>query len=413
MSLQQEMKNEPTETIATAAQASRARLRLALVVSHPIQHFCPMYRSITTDGRVELLVVFAESGAEPRFDSGFGRVIKWQNDILNGFSYTVVGGTGANRSQGVLEKLNGFVPDVVYVHGYAKDYLRAVMRWARKLQIPVMMTSDSELLHRRPWGVKAIKRITLPRVLQAVDLFLTVGDENERYFRHYGASPERFHRVQFSIDSSYYEKVLADKSAVRKNLRRRLCIGDESVVILTVGKLIPRKRQADLLRAFSKAQKSGCKPAVLLIAGDGPDRTELEEIAQPLGNTVRLLGFIGVDVLPEHYAAADIYVHPSSFDPHPLAISEALYCGLPVVVSDRVGSRGPTDDVQVGRNGWVYPSGDANALSAILCELINNPILRESAGLASQVIGADHAAHRCATLFVDGALRARENHRKD
>jgi len=112
--------------------------------------------------------------------------------------------------------------------------------------------------------------------------------------------------------------------------------------------------------------------------------------------------------LPKYDVAADIYVHPSSLDPHPLAISEALYCSLPVVVSDRVGSIGPTDDVQEGKNGWVYGNGDVAALSAILVKLIDDPGLRESAGKASRALGEAHAADHCGSLFIDGAFRALE-----
>ena len=61
------------------------------------------------------------------------------------------------------------------------------------------MTTDSELRGRRPWHVLLAKRIVLPRVLRKVNMFLTVGDENERYFRHYGVNTVRFHRVGFSI----------------------------------------------------------------------------------------------------------------------------------------------------------------------------------------------------------------------
>ena len=84
---------------------------------------------------------------------------------------------------------------------------------------------------------------------------------------------------------------------------------------------------------------------------------------------------------PKYYAAADIYIHPSSFDPHPLAISEALYCGLPVIASDRLGSIGPTDDVQVDRNGWVFPNGDVEELSKVLAKAIDNPAIRTRAAV--------------------------------
>ena len=63
------------------------------------------------------------------------------------------------------------------------------------------------------------------------------------------------------------------------------------------------------------------------------------------------------------YCAADVYVHCSDNEPHSLAITEAIYCGLPVVLSDRCGSYGPTDDVQPGINGFVYRCGDVSDLS--------------------------------------------------
>lgn len=381
---------------------------MAIVVSHPIQHFCPVYRCIAADSRLDLLVIFAEAGAAPRFDSGFGRVIKWQDDLLEGFQYTLISAKESERANAVLLELNKFKPDAVYVHGYALSYLRKTIRWANKSKIPVLMTTDSELRHPRPLHVRLAKRLMLPRILRRVDMFLTVGDENERYFQHYGIGSDRFHRVPFSIDSAYYDKVLANRPAVRQNLRERLGLTEDTVAILTVGKMIERKEHASLIRAFAQATRSLNRPAVLLVAGDGPLRPQLEELAKPLGTSVRLLGFIGVDQLPEYYSAADIYVHPSSHDPHPLAISEALYCSLPVVVSDRIGSVGPTDDVQVGVNGWEYPNGDEASLSGILAHLINHPELVASSGARSREIGLLHSSDRCGRLFVDGAIHAIE-----
>jgi glycosyltransferase involved in cell wall biosynthesis len=365
-----------------------------------------MYRCISEDPRIDLLVIFAEAGAVPRFDSGFGRVIKWQDDLLEGFPSILIGAQESERSRAVLRELAKFGPSAIYVHGYAVNYLRDTIHWARRSGVPVLITTDSELRHPRPWYIRIVKRFLLPRVFRKVDVFLTVGDENERYFRYYGVPEERFHRVPFSIDSAFYDKVLANQADVRQKLRQQLGIPPETVVILTVGKLIPRKEHASLIRAFAAAVRSADHSAVLLIAGDGPLRPELEELAKPLGSAVRLLGFIRVQQLPEYYSGADIYVHPSSHDPHPLAISEALYCGLPVVVSDRTGSAGPTDDVQVGFNGWVYSNGDDVALAKILAHLIDNPEVRASLGAHSRELGLLHSSSRCATRFVEGALRA-------
>lgn len=385
--------------------------RIAIVVSHPIQHFCPLYRAIAQDSRVDLLVIFCERGAGPLFDKAFGRTVQWQDDILKGYEHTVIEAAPHGRPAAVVERLSAFRPNAVYCLGYHQKYIRAALRWARQRSIPTLITADSELLHQRSYRVRLLKAVVMPRILRNVDMYLTVGDENERYFEHYGAKRRQFHRMPFSIDSHYYDRILSEREPIRIRERKRLRIPEDAVAILNVGKFIPRKRQADLLKAFALIQNTAKFPTVLLLAGDGPDRTMLEEVARPVEHAVRFLGFTSVYDLPAVYLASDIYAHPSSHDPHPLAISEGLYCGLPAVVSDRVGSAGPTDDVQVGKNGLRYPSGDILRLAEALRGLVDNPEIRERAGQHSAEIGKSHAVDNCATQFVEGVMRAISNRR--
>lgn len=370
-----------------------------------------MYRAIAHDGRVNLLVIFAERGGGPLFDQGFGRTVQWQDDILEGYEHTVVEAAGPDRTAAVLERLSAFKPDAVHCLGYHQNYVRAALRWARRRSIATLITTDSELLHERPYHVRLSKAVLVPRILRDVDLYLTVGDENEKYFEKYGAKRQQFYRVPFSIDSPYYDRVLSQRQQIRIEERARLRIPENAVAILNVGKFIPRKCQADLLQAFSLLQETARFPTVLLLAGDGPDRSLLEEAARPIAHAVRFLGFTSVQDLPRIYVASDLYAHPSSHDPHPLAISEGLYCGLPAVVSDRVGSAGPTDDVQMGKNGWRYPCGDVLALANILRDLVNNAETREQAGLHSREIGKSHSLDNCANRFVEGVMRAISNRR--
>jgi glycosyltransferase involved in cell wall biosynthesis len=368
-----------------------------------------MYRAIAQDPRVELLVLFAESGPAPRFDPGFGRTLQWGDDIVSGFAHAAIpdaNATSRARAAWTLRQLEHFAPDVVYVHGYALPYLRSAMRWARRRGIPVLMTTDSELLHRRPLATRIAKRVLLPGILRDVTTFLTVGDENESYFRHYGVNPARFHRTPFSIDSLFYDSFLQRREEVRTRFRSAHNIPADAIVLLTVGKLIPRKAQLDLVRALTNVLPQLRSRAVLLIAGDGPDRALLEAAAYPIGDAVRMLGFIGLDELPACYLAADLYVHCSDDDPHPLAISEAIYCGLPVLASDRIGSIGPTDDVQPGRNGAAYSCHDIGALTALLVQWINDPKKRAAASIVSRQLGEAHAATRVAAEFVQAALDA-------
>lgn len=364
-----------------------------------------MYRQIVADGRVELLVIFAEAGAAARFDTDFNRVVKWQDDILEGYPHVIAAAPEAERAGRVLAELATFAPDVVYLHGYHQPYLKEAMRWAHHAGVGVLMTTDSELRKPRPLHVRVAKKLLLPRSFRDVDLFLTVGDENERYFEHYGVRRDRFLRVPFSIDSASYDKVLEKRTEVRSALRQRLGIADDEVMVLNVGKLILDKGQGYMIEAFAQALTKCNQKATLVIAGDGAERANLEAQIKSMGSSVRLLGFIGVDELPQYYVAADLYAHPSGYDPHPLAVSEAIYCGLPLIASDRIGSTGPTDDLQIGKNGWVFPYADVPAMAGLLLQLIDDADLRRHAGQISGTIGPIHASDRIAGLFIEGALR--------
>ena len=108
-----------------------------------------------------------------------------------------------------------------------------------------------------------------------------------------------------------------------------------------------------------------------------------------LSEGIRFAGFVPVTELPAYYAAADILVHPASADPHPLAVGEAIYCGLPAVVSDRVGCVGETDDLRVGKNGLEFPCGNVEALQENIERLVADPMLRARMSEASCHIGQE------------------------
>jgi glycosyltransferase involved in cell wall biosynthesis len=85
---------------------------------------------------------------------------------------------------------------------------------------------------------------------------------------------------------------------------------------------------------------------------------------------VRFLGFVNQSGLPETYTASDILVLPSSYEPFGLVVNEAMLCGCPVVVSDRVGAR--FDLVRPGETGYIFPCGDVAALAAALSDALRD-----------------------------------------
>ena len=94
--------------------------------------------------------------------------------------------------------------------------------------------------------------------------------------------------------------------------------------------------------------------------------------------------------------ASDVFVMASSMDPSPKAMSEALFLGLPVVCSDRVGT---CDDLVSERNGFAYPCGDVPALAARLAELAD-PALRQRLSQGSRAVAAENDFRAATRLLI-------------
>lgn len=168
--------------------------------------------------------------------------------------------------------------------------------------------------------------------------------------------------------------------------RMRLSLPADASIVGTVGRLDPVKDQAGLIRAF--AQVRAQHPAALLVvAGDGPCRAELERVAAGLGQRdhVRLLG--NRDDIPTVMSALDVFVLPSIAEGISNTILEAMATGLPVVAT-RVG--GNPELVEEGVGGALVPRSDPDALAAAIAAYTGDAELRRRHGQASRQRAIGH-----------------------
>ena len=370
--------------------------RVAVVVSHPIQYFCPQYASHARLAGVELRVFFASRhGLDAYHDRNFGRSVRWQGLTLD-FPHEFLPGA-ANRAvtatidaPAVGERLAAFGPRVLVVHGYGQRLARRALAWARRSGVPVAMFSDSELRQRRPWIRRALKALVLPPLLRRVDRFLTASAANEAYLRRYGVPDERFVRCPYPLDVRSLDRPVAARESARAAIRREHGIPDDHHVLLMVGKLAPWKRQRDLIAAAARLERTPAGDVTVLLAGSGVEEPALRALAgRPGAGRVVFAGFVQPRLLGRYYCAADVCVHCAEREPYGVAVAEAAYVGLPLVVADRCGAQGPTDAAQPGVNACVYPSGDIPALAAALERLLASPERRAAMGRASRRIGQD------------------------
>lgn len=364
----------PVESVAVAGcRASSNRIRFAVVISHPIQHFAPLCMRLARDPDIELRVFYCcDWGVHEYRDRDFGRDVTWDIPMLDGYDHEFLPIRRRPRSLGfyeidnpqVGERLTAFAPDAVWVHGYAHRTSWRVLRWARG-RAAVLYFGDSELLGLRGALARCLKRIVLPRFFRRCDGFLTIGDNNEAYYRHYGVPASRMFRGCFPIDVRRFQSAVEHLTADdRGRMRERFGLSSDSVVALFVGKLTGIKRPLDLVEAVGLLRDT--VPSLqALIVGSGPLEPLLQRRINELGlaSRVRMAGFINQTEMPSVLWVGDFIAMCSEKDPHPLAVSEAMAVGNAVVASDRVGCVGPTDAARPGYNAVTYPCGDVAALA--------------------------------------------------
>jgi glycosyltransferase involved in cell wall biosynthesis len=277
----------------------------------------------------------------------------------------------------VLRELRQGRFDVAVLPGYAMFASQLAAAYCRLTRTPYVMFSETTLLDRRPAPLRALKRLLVRPLISGAAAWLATGVLSREYLVSYGAREEDVFFFPNTPDVAALAAEAERRRPDRAVLRRELGAG-EAPVILFVARLIGVKR-CDLLLEAAKRLRSRGSAFNVWIAGDGPEREALERQAREAGlHDVRFLGNVDSAELPAIYAAADVFVLPSDHEPWGAVVCEAAACGLPLVLSDRVGSA--PDAVVDGENGYRFPAGDADVLAGALERLLADEDRRKRMG---------------------------------
>jgi glycosyltransferase involved in cell wall biosynthesis len=396
-------------------------VRLAYLVSHPIQYQAPLLRRIAREPGIDLTVLFGSDFSVRSYrDEGFGREVAWDTPLLDGYRSeflpklrdTGTLSVASPISRGIVSALRRIQPDALWVHGYASiNALHGILA-ANALGIPVLLRAESWLADRpRSPLTLAAKSLFFGVLGPAVDAVLPIGTVNAAYWSHYLPDTPQF-RVPYAVDNNYFASRADAARPDTADLRANLSLGPDRPVILFASKLQPRKHADHLVEAFSRFIAGRAAPPYLVIVGDGESRAALEALTASLGLTdhVRFAGFRNQSELPGFFALADVFVLPSRHEPWGLIVNEAMACGCPVIVSSDVGCH--ADLVQDGVEGCIYPVGDVSALTAALQRIFATPTIAQQMGIAARARIAswsfeeDIAGLRAALAHTTGKLRA-------
>jgi len=374
-------------------------VRLAYVVSHPIQYQAPLLRRIAREPGIDLTVLFGSDFSVRKYkDEGFGVEVRWDVPLLEGYKSEFLkpwrdkGGVSATTpiSRGVMRRLQNAdgspAFDAVWVHGYASVNALQTIVAAKALGIPVMVRAESWLGDRERAGWKlALKKLFFHALGKSIDAVLPIGTVNSRYWHYYfGESVPQF-LMPYAVDNAYFAALAAEAAPREAELRAELQLDAGRPVILFASKLQTRKHADHLLEAYRAfaAHKSGAHVPYVVIVGDGEERANLEAYCAEHGlSDVRFAGFRNQSELPRFFQMSSVFVLPSRHEPWGLITNESMASGCPVIVSSDVGAH--ADLVADGVEGCVYPVGDVAALRHALERVFATPETPRQMGEAAR-----------------------------
>lgn len=344
--------------------------RLAIVTTHPIQYYAPIFQLLSRRGKIDLKVFYTIGMANyaSKIDPGFGRSVDWDIPLLDGYPYSWADNSAADPGtrdfRGIVtpklvNQLNEWEPDAILVFGWAYlSHLKILLHFKNK--VPVYFRGDSTVLNE-PLGIKKILKLVFLRwVYSHVDHVFFVGINNKAYFTRYGLKNTQLTFAPHAIDN---ERFVIDRGGESSQLRRSLDLEDQDILILYAGKFEMVKNVPLLLSAFIALNRANVH---LLLVGNGEYEIQLKNAASksPMPDNIHFLDFKNQTYMPVIYQSADLFCLPSKSESWGLSVNEAMACGKAILASDKVGCA--ADLVKPGENGAVFRSDDADSLTQCL-----------------------------------------------
>ncbi len=255
--------------------------------------------------------------------------------------------------------------ELVHAHGHPYPTSLIAGKLAKQHSKPFVLTQHNTFIQYDSTfdRVERLNDLTVGKeTLKAADRIITVSNATRDYVLSLGAKPEKIKVLRNGVDLDHFRPL----SGKREEMRRKLGISQNAIVVLTVRRLVYKNGIDTLVDAANIAVKKNPK-VVFLVVGKGPDLDSVKVRVEELGiqNNFRLTGFVSDEDLPFYYNAADFFVLPSkSGEGLPLVALEAMACGLPVIATNV----GGISEVLKGKYGKLVPANQPELLAEAILD---------------------------------------------
>ncbi|MEH2392616.1 MAG: glycosyltransferase family 4 protein [Nostoc sp.] len=325
-------------------------IKLAILLTHPVQYFAPVFRELAQQPNLQIKVFFGcNHGVIPREDPNFGVVFQWDCQPTVGFEHEFLsdnyledlkGLRGIRLATKAFNAISSYQPDAILIFAYSPTFITASTLLLRLAGHKLMLraeTTDEAL--SRSYIKDKIRQLFLSFYYRQFTHFFPIGTNSINHYLWMGVDKSRMTLAHYAIDIEFFQKQVDFWLPQREALRANAGIGEQDHVLIYCGKMFPPKNPLiipDALENLSPVEK---EKIWFLAVGDGELREEFERrIKVQLGERAIFVGFKNQSELGQYYAIADTLILPSrSGETWGLVVNEALQFGLRAIVSNKVG----------------------------------------------------------------------------
>jgi len=349
----------------------------------------PLFAKLACNGQLDLKIYYTALGEKAirDIDPELGIRPEWGEMATSGYEYEVRT-SGKLNSLRFLRKIVAGHPDLIIISGYLPFFHSLVAFYAWLRGVSVGLRSDTTLQHTKSVNrsIKGLlKESILPMLCKIYSTAHPVGTLASEYLLQYGVSKNRMFLFPYAVNNEWFGVKSSEYRVNRPELRCGMGIAGDAFVVLGILKFNEREDPMTLVRGLGALLRQSTVPIHLLLVGDGPLRGHIEDAIREEGiSQFTLAGYAPYVDLPKYYAVADVFVHPGVGESWGVSVNESMACGMPVVLSDRVGSQ--IDLVKAGETGFVFITQDAKSLAQNLAVLANDRKLCDKMGQQAKML---------------------------
>ncbi len=335
--------------------------RLVILTEIISPYRIPLFNALAQHPEVDLHVIFlAETDPNLRQWRVYKEEIRFSYQVLRSWRKQL-GRYNVLINRGVAQELKAASPDAILCGGYNYIASWQALLWARRHSVPFLLWSESNL-HELRRG-HALLEFLKAEFIRKCDAFVVPGVWAHEYLRAHKVKEELIFTAPNAVDNNLFS--VAAAASRHEAARHRSELNLPERYFLFVGRLVREKGIFELLSAYAKLDAPLRQQIGLVFAGDGPCRTQLEQLAASVTHgLIKFPGFVHREQLPTYYALAEALILPTYTDTWGLVVNEAMACGLPIILSRAAGC-GP-DLVREHWNGLFVEPTDVLSLTSAM-----------------------------------------------